>query len=226
MLDTWFLTVCWLRCSVRAMPGIVHPLGQQLQHLELTRGQLRAQPAAARPPPARAGGGQLTGDPGRDRGFAARRGPDALDDLVDRRVLDAGSRSAPASSASVTLCSSADTVSTSTRTSGAEADNRWVAAIPDMPGMLRSISATSGCSSPTSRIPSAASPDSPTTTIPRSSSSCTRPPRNNSWSSMITTRGRLSAMTDQPNGRDRRSVAERGWVGVVIDRLRAAASNG
>src|SRR5262245_4070757 len=63
----------------------------------------------------------------------------------------------------------------------------FVASTPVIPGMLRSMTTTSGCNSRTSR--SASSPAAATTSTPSSSSRFRNPVRNRSWSSTNSTRG-------------------------------------
>ena len=98
---------------------------------------------------------------------------------------------APARTAANTVSSSSCIVSTSTATCGAASTMRRVASTPSMPGMLMSISTTSGWSeraAATAASPESASPT--TTTSLAVSSSARSPARNAGWSSATSTRWR------------------------------------
>src|SRR5918996_4461242 len=110
-----------------------------------------------------------------------------------------------------------------TRVAGATPRICVVASIPDIPGMLRSISTTSGAVCPTSSAAPAPSEASPTTSMPCSTSSSRSPLRNSAWSSASTTRAleassiapaRLPAFglarqrDQQPNAVSRRALAD------------------
>ncbi len=102
-----------------------------------------------------------------------------------------GSPRAPARIAANTVSSSSCIVRTRTATCGAPSTSRRVASIPSSPGMLTSISTTSGWVVPARRIAS-----SPVVASPASSmsgavpSSDRRPDRNEAWSSATRTRMR------------------------------------
>jgi hypothetical protein len=84
---------------------------------------------------------------------------------------------APASTASVTSSSSLETLNTRTRLAGARAVKRRVASSPDIPGILRSMTTTSGAVSSTARIAASPLGASPTTSMPRARSERASPRR-------------------------------------------------